>query len=117
MTAQLILSAFLATISIFVAWAHTFAQNREHGRYVGRLHDEHNRERELWHRERAELLNRIKPETAQYVPTNEPVTAPPYLGFDEDEPDDVGNMSTADLAQAMMAQELAGHSQWRFWTP
>jgi hypothetical protein len=101
----------LAAVSIFAAWAFAYTQAKDQAKYVARLHDEHSRERELWHRERSELLNRIKPETAQYVPVPGPVHAPAAVGFDDDQDfwdskDPLADMSTSELAEKLMAQEL-----------
>jgi hypothetical protein len=102
----------LAAVSIGFAWGFAWMQVKDHARYVARLHDEHSRERELWHRERQMLLNRIKPETAQFVPSTEPVQAPPALGFDDEQSYwESQGLSTDDLATAMFEQELAGRPE------
>ena len=102
----------LAALSIFAAWAFAYAQAKDQAQYVGRLHDEHNRERDQWARERQLLLNRIKPETAQYIPTEDPKPAPAAIGMDQDDQYwlDQG-LSREDLASAMMAQELEGRPE------
>jgi hypothetical protein len=102
--------AFLAAIAILAVLAVAVAQARERARYLTRLHDEHNREREQWIRERQLLLNRIKPETAQYIPAEGPVVQPKAIGMDQDDDywTEIAGMSAEDLAQAMMQQELAG---------
>jgi hypothetical protein len=109
MTSLLVISA----LSLLAAWAFAYAQNRDHAQYVGRLHDEHNRERDQWARERQLLLNRIKPETAQYVAPDKPIVPTPPIGMDDDEGhwDRFGGMSTADLADAVMEAELAGRPE------
>jgi hypothetical protein len=69
---------------------------------------ERRRAEEQWTRERQLLLNRIKPETAQYIPTEAPQPVPAAIGMDQDDQYwmDQG-MSREDLAKAMMAQEVA----------
>jgi hypothetical protein len=108
MTALIIISA----LSLIAAWAFAYAQSKDQARYVRVLHDEHNRERDLWFRERQLLLNRLRPETTQYVPTEDPKPAPPAIGMDQDEDYwmDQG-MSREDLAAAMMTQELEGRPE------
>jgi hypothetical protein len=109
MTALIIISG----LSLLAAWAFAYAQSKDQAKYVRVLHDEHNRERDLWFRERQLLLNRLRPETTQYVPTGEQLVLPPDpIGMDQDDkywPDE--ELSREDLAAAMMAQEVAERSE------
>lgn len=71
----------------------------------------HERERIEWVRERQLLLNRIKPETAQYVPTpGEPILSPspPSVPPDDDEAYWAARegVSKEDLAAALERHEL-----------
>ena len=63
-------------------------RERDRDRTISRLIDQHNLERtqhtKTTDRERQLLLNRIKPETAQYLPDEGPVWAPPAVHPDVD---------------------------------
>lgn len=66
----------------------------------------HTRERREWWVERGVLLNRIKPETAQHVPTGDPVSAPPAVGFDDDDAYWKTGESKDDFARRAFEDEL-----------
>lgn len=101
----------LAALSIATAWAFAWMQGRDQAAYVARLHDEHQRERDLWFRERQILLNRIKPETAHFVADPMPAQAPPRVSFDNDEDYWRATETTEELAERLMREELAARAE------
>jgi hypothetical protein len=102
MTALLILAA----IATLLPWAFAWAQSRSQAAYIGRLHDEHNRERGEWTRERQLLLNRIKPETAQFVTPDEVAHMPPAVRFDDDEDYWASQETREEMAERLAREEL-----------
>jgi hypothetical protein len=73
-------------------------------RALGLLNAAREQERKEWTRERQVLLNRIKPETAQYVESDEPIHAPQAVSmFDDEEFWE----SKEELAERAAAEELA----------
>lgn len=67
----------------------------------------HARERREWWVERGLLLNRIKPETAQFVAADDPVSAPPAVGFDDDDAYWKAGESKDELARRAFMDELS----------
>ena len=79
---------------------------RDHANALETERAAHERERREWHRERSELLNRIKPETAQYIPPEDPTPADP-LPFDDDDAYWADRETREELAERLMAEEMA----------
>lgn len=66
----------------------------------------HDRERGEWHRERGLLLNRIKPETAQFVMPDEAVHTPPAVRYDDDEDYWNSQETREEMAERLAREEL-----------
>jgi hypothetical protein len=96
-----------------VAWACTRLTSQrdtgDDGRWLTeRVLEQHERERELWARERQMLLNRIKPETAQIIALDTHAHTPPAVAFDDDEAYwESRGVSREALADALAEAELA----------
>lgn len=88
-------------------------RERDRDRTISRLIDAHNAERaqhvKTADRERQMLLNRIKPETAQYIPDDGPLLTPQAVNPDIDSTfwQAQEMVSKEQLADRMMEQELA----------
>jgi hypothetical protein len=69
-------------------------------------------ERLAWERERGELLNRIKPETKQYVPVRmgDTPSMPAPLPYDDDEAFQQELESREQLAERLAMEELNGRT-------
>jgi predicted alpha/beta hydrolase len=112
MTQTIALSLLPVLLLAAMLWEHhqhraeTRRLEESHRLYCGELLATNERERELWHRERQMLLNRIKPETSQYVAPTTPVAAPPAVGFDDDDDYWQARMPKEQLAAMVADAEL-----------
>lgn len=117
-----LLTALLVVLAAFQAHQHRITLHalvNAHGQHVDRLAghhqtqrmdllDRHGRERDAWQRERSELLNRIKPETAQYVA--DPTLTAPALRVLATSPEtgDAEWETREQMADRLLAEELNG---------
>lgn len=69
-------------------------------------HGAHAEERREWQRERQLLLNRIKPETAQFVTPDETVHAPRAVRYDDDEDYWQSQETREEMAERLAREEL-----------
>lgn len=116
-TEVLILGLGWPVILLAAAWAAArFSARRatagpvdDGGRWLTeRVLEQHERERELWARERQMLLNRIKPETAQVVALDTSAHTPPSVAFDDDDAYwNAQGVTRDELAAALAEAELA----------
>jgi hypothetical protein len=99
MTGALIVTA----VALVVLFLRERAHDTRVDRILGASHSARQEERHEWTRERQTLLNRIKPETAQYV-APDTIHAPEAVSMFSDE--DFWQ-SKDDLAEQAAAEELA----------
>lgn len=104
MTLALAFLALALPCLILVAWT---LERRERTNDHRETIAAHERERTAWADERRELLNRIKPETAQFAPARQ-VADPAPVMFDDDDSywaTATAGMSKEELAEAIDRQE------------